>query len=127
MILTPAYPAFRSLPDYHFYDPLRAKDGYNEKLPDAATDAAGDATFNLGLQKYARATYRVHFLARAFEPDSGRSVAADNRDARVGAAVLGRLQGGRRYGTMCRAAVRAACRSSPSTPRRRRLPLPDSR
>jgi uncharacterized protein YfaS (alpha-2-macroglobulin family) len=75
--LTPAFPAFRQLPDYHFYDPLRAKDGYNEKLPDATTDAAGNAAFDLGLQKYARATYRVHFLARAFEPDSGRSVAAD--------------------------------------------------
>jgi uncharacterized protein YfaS (alpha-2-macroglobulin family) len=75
--LTPAYPAFRDLADYHFYDPLRAKDGYTEKLPDATTDAAGNTSFDLGLQKYARATYRVHFLARAFEPDSGRSVAAD--------------------------------------------------
>jgi alpha-2-macroglobulin len=77
LTLTPAYPAFHTLPDYHFYDPLRAKEGYNEKLPDARTDAAGNAAFDLGLQKYARATYRVHFLARAFEPGSGRSVAAD--------------------------------------------------
>ncbi len=77
LTLTPAYPAFHELPDYHFYDPLRAKDGYNEKLADAITDATGNASFDLGLQKYVRATYRVHFLARAFEPDSGRSVAAD--------------------------------------------------
>jgi len=77
LTLAPAYPAFRSLPDYRFYDPLRAKEGYNEKLRDAATDASGNAVFDLGLQKYAKATYRIHFLARAFEPEGGRSVAAE--------------------------------------------------
>jgi uncharacterized protein YfaS (alpha-2-macroglobulin family) len=75
--LTPAFPAFRSLPDYRFYDPLRAKEGYNDRLRDASTDAQGNATFDLGLQKYAKATYRVHLLARAFEPAGGRSVTAD--------------------------------------------------
>jgi alpha-2-macroglobulin len=77
MTLTPAFPAFRSLPDYRFYDPLRAKDGYNDRLHDADTDAEGNAAFDLGLQKYAKATYRVHLLARAFEPAGGRSVTAD--------------------------------------------------
>ncbi len=75
--LTPAFPAFRTLPDYRFYDPLRAKEGYNERLRDALTDPEGNATFDLGLQKYAKATYRVHLLARAFEPAGGRSVTAD--------------------------------------------------
>jgi len=75
--LTPAFPAFRSLPDYRFYDPRRAKEGYSDKLRDADTDEGGNATFDLGLQKYARATYRVHLLARAFEPAGGRSVTAD--------------------------------------------------
>ena len=77
LTLTPAYPAFRAFPDYRFYDPQRAKEGYTEKLHDAATDAVGNASFDLGLQKYAPATYRVHVLARAFEPEGGRSVAAD--------------------------------------------------
>jgi alpha-2-macroglobulin len=77
LTLTPAFPAFRSLPDYRFYDPLRAKDGYNDRLHDADTDAEGNAAFDLGLQKYAKATYRVHLLARAFEPSGGRSVTAD--------------------------------------------------
>jgi alpha-2-macroglobulin len=77
LTLTPAFPAFRSLPDYRFYDPLRAKDGYNDRLHDADTDAEGNTTFDLGLQKYAKATYRVHLLARAFEPAGGRSVTAD--------------------------------------------------
>ena len=77
LTLTPAYPAFRDLADFRFYDPLRAKEGYNEKLHDAITDATGNAAFDLGLEKYAKATYRAHVLARAFEPDSGRSVSTD--------------------------------------------------
>jgi len=77
LTLTPAFPAFHSLPDYRFYDPQRAKEGYNDKLRDAETDAEGNAAFDLGLQKYAKATYRVHLLARAFEAGGGRSVTAD--------------------------------------------------
>ena len=75
--LQPAYPAFRSFPDYRFYDPLRAKEGYSDKLTVGTTDEEGNAEFELGLERYARATYRLHFLARAFEPEGGRSVAAD--------------------------------------------------
>ena len=77
LTLTPAFPAFRNLSDYRFYDPLRAKEGYNDTLPEARTDANGNATIDLGLQKYAKATYRVHVLTRAFEPAGGRSVTAD--------------------------------------------------
>ena len=76
LTLTPAFPAFRSLPDYRFYDPMRAKEGYSDRLRDADTDTEGNASFDLGLQKYAKATYRVGLLARAFEPGSGRSVSA---------------------------------------------------
>ncbi|MEQ1516597.1 MAG: alpha-2-macroglobulin, partial [Usitatibacteraceae bacterium] len=77
LTLQPAFPAFRSYPDYRFYDPLRAKEGYSDKLTDGTTDDEGNAEFALGLDRYARATYRLHFLARAFEPEGGRSVAAD--------------------------------------------------
>ena len=77
LTLTPAFPAFRALPDYRFYDPLRAKEGYSDKLAEIETDTQGNAHVDLGLQKYARATYRVHLLARAFEPAGGRSVTAD--------------------------------------------------
>ena len=77
LTLQPAYPAFRSYPDHRFYDPLRAKEGYSDKLSEGSTDDDGNAEFELGLDRYARATYRLHFLARAFEPEGGRSVAAD--------------------------------------------------
>ena len=77
LTLQPTYPAFRSYPDHRFYDPLRAKEGYSDKLTEGTTDEEGNAEFELGLDRYARATYRLHFLARAFEPEGGRSVAAD--------------------------------------------------
>jgi uncharacterized protein YfaS (alpha-2-macroglobulin family) len=75
--LSPAFPAFKRYPDYKFYDPQRAREGYNEKPGEQTTNEKGDAEFDLGLEKYAKATYRVHFLARAFEPEGGRAVAAE--------------------------------------------------
>ena len=77
LTLTPAFPAFRAFPDYRFYDPQRAKEGYDDQLAPAETGTDGNVSFDLGLQKYAAATYRVLLLARAFEPAGGRSVTAD--------------------------------------------------
>lgn len=76
MVLRPAFPSFAAYPDYRFFDPKRAKEGYDEALSDATTDAKGDAAFKLDLKKYARATYQLSFLAKAYEPGSGRNVAA---------------------------------------------------
>jgi uncharacterized protein YfaS (alpha-2-macroglobulin family) len=75
--LSPAFPAFSRYPDYKFYDPQRAKEGYSAKLNDQATDDKGETTFDLGLNKYAKATYRVNFVARVFEAQGGRGVAAE--------------------------------------------------
>ncbi|MFJ2988765.1 alpha-2-macroglobulin [Collimonas sp. NPDC087041] len=77
LTLSPAFPAFRQFPDYKFYDPQRAKDGYSDQLGDQTTDDKGDASFDLGLSKYAKATYRLQVLARAYEPQGGRGVAAE--------------------------------------------------
>jgi uncharacterized protein YfaS (alpha-2-macroglobulin family) len=76
LTLRPAWPAFHSWPDYHFYDTRRAKDGYDEALQDGKTDDKGHAEFNLDLKKYADATYQLYFLVKAHEADGGRSVAA---------------------------------------------------
>lgn len=78
LTLSPAYPAFRAFADYQFYDPQRAKEGFNENLPEGKTDANGDADFDLKLSRYARATYRLSLLAKVFEPEGGRSVAAES-------------------------------------------------
>ena len=76
LTLAPAYPAFRSYPGYAFYDPQRAKESYSDKLADARTAANGEAEFDLGLDRFARATYRLTLLSRVFEPEGGRSVSA---------------------------------------------------
>jgi uncharacterized protein YfaS (alpha-2-macroglobulin family) len=75
--LTPAFPAFSRYPDYKFYDPQRAKEGYSAKLNDQKTNDKGETEFDLGLNKYAKATYRLLFVARAFEAAGGRGVAAE--------------------------------------------------
>ncbi|WP_232823630.1 alpha-2-macroglobulin [Dyella sp. C9] len=54
----------------------RAKEGYEDKLQDGKTDERGHAEFDLDLKKYADATYQLYFLAKAYEPEGGRSVAA---------------------------------------------------
>jgi uncharacterized protein YfaS (alpha-2-macroglobulin family) len=69
---------------YTFYDPQRAKEGYGDKLADGTTDANGDTEFDLGLGKYARATYRLHFLARC--------VRARGRPQRLGGGLEPRLR-----------------------------------
>jgi uncharacterized protein YfaS (alpha-2-macroglobulin family) len=76
LVLRPAFPEFAQWPGWQFHDPQLAKEGYDEALGDGTTDDEGDATFKLDLRKYAKATYQLSFLARAFEPGSGRNVAA---------------------------------------------------
>ncbi len=93
LVLRPAFPNFPAYPDYRFHDPQLAKEGYDEALTDQTTDDAGKASFKLDLTKYAKATYQLNFLARAFEPGSGRNVAAQastlvsNNDFLVGIKV----------------------------------------
>jgi alpha-2-macroglobulin len=75
--LQPAYPGFSQFPTYQFYDPLRGKDKHEEDLAKASTDAQGDVSFNLGMERFQNATFQLHLLAKAFEPEGGRSVSAE--------------------------------------------------
>ncbi|HKR37296.1 MAG TPA: alpha-2-macroglobulin [Steroidobacteraceae bacterium] len=77
LTLNPSIPAFRAFPDYKFYDPQFAREGYTEQLADTTTNAQGDATLALNLQRFARATYRMHLVAQGFEADGGRGVTAE--------------------------------------------------
>ncbi|MES1196390.1 MAG: MG2 domain-containing protein, partial [Steroidobacter sp.] len=77
MTLSPALPAFRNYPGYQFYDPQYAKEGFNEDLSEATTDDQGHAALTLNLQRFARATYRLHLVAQGFEADGGRGVTAE--------------------------------------------------
>ncbi len=76
LTLSPTFAAFRAWSDYQFYDLRHAKDGYTTQLQDGHTDDKGHAEFDLDLKKYADATYRLDFLAKAYEAEGGRNVAA---------------------------------------------------
>lgn len=77
LTLTPSIPSFRAYPDYQFHDPQYAREGFSEQLEDATTDAQGKATLSLNLQRFAKATYRVHLVSQGFEADGGRGVTAE--------------------------------------------------
>lgn len=74
--LEPAFPEFKAWQGWHFYDIRRARQGYEQDLADQHTDAKGHAAFDLGLAKYADATYRLTFLTKVYEAGGGRNVAA---------------------------------------------------
>lgn len=78
MTLTPTLPAFAKYKDFTFQDRFKLKDAFSEKLPEAITDANGEAEINLNLQRFARATYRLYVSAKVFEAAAGRSVTAES-------------------------------------------------
>ncbi len=77
LTLSPVLPLFRSWPEHAFFDPQRAKEGYSEPLGEQTTNAEGIAEFPLDLSKYGTASYRLHFLAKGYEAEGGRGVAAE--------------------------------------------------
>ena len=79
LTLSPAFPVFRGFTDYAFFDPQRAKDKQVDELGSVQTSAEGKAEFDLRLSRFEAATYQVHVLAKAFEPEGGRSVAAETQ------------------------------------------------
>lgn len=76
--LSPGYPAFRAYKDYTFFDPLRAKRGFSERLPDQQTNDQGEAEFALNLGRFEKATYQLRFVAEGFEAAGGRGVVAES-------------------------------------------------
>jgi uncharacterized protein YfaS (alpha-2-macroglobulin family) len=77
MTLSPTWPSFRAYRDYAFFDPNHAKDGYSEPLGEKQTDEKGEVTYPLDLFKYGTSTYRLQILAKGYEAEGGRSVAAE--------------------------------------------------
>ena len=75
--LRPWAPRFGRFADYTFFDPLRAKEGHQETLPEVTTDDAGDAEIPLGLGRFAAATYHLSLVVEGFEAEGGRSVTAE--------------------------------------------------
>ena len=76
MSLAPAFPSFSGWPDYQFYDPQATKQTFDEPLAPATTNDKGEAVFDLNLQRFARATYRLEVSTEGFEADGGRGVSS---------------------------------------------------
>lgn len=76
--LSPAFPAFRQYADYRFVDPLHAKNSFTDRLQDRQSDDKGSAEFELNLERFEKATYRLRFAAEGFEAEGGRSVVSES-------------------------------------------------
>lgn len=76
--LVPSYPSFQLYKEWSFHDPMRSKKSFDEQLGEQTTDESGNATFDLGLDKFESASYLLRFVAEGFEADGGRSVLASN-------------------------------------------------
>ncbi|HLD68075.1 MAG TPA: MG2 domain-containing protein, partial [Pseudomonas sp.] len=78
MTLSPAYAAFEEHADYRFRLNDSLSESSTEELPDAQIDDQGETLLDLKLQRYAASTYRLSLLARVFEAEGGRNVAAQS-------------------------------------------------
>lgn len=82
ILLSPQSVHFDEYPDYIFADPLRdpARPAkvFTETLKDERTDEKGQAHFDLSLQRFEKATYKLTFYAEGFEAEGGRSVATQS-------------------------------------------------
>jgi uncharacterized protein YfaS (alpha-2-macroglobulin family) len=76
--LSPVLPRFDRYPDYRFQIGEVVKEPYHETLAATMTDDKGNTELNLNLQRFAGRAYRLNVLARAFEAEGGRGVAAQN-------------------------------------------------
>jgi hypothetical protein len=76
--LSPVLPRFDAYPDYRFQIGEVVKEPYHETLAATVTDDKGNTELNLDLKRFAGRAYRLSVLARAFEAEGGRSVAAQN-------------------------------------------------
>lgn len=78
ILLEPKPVEFKEFPDYRFVDPLidpkKPAKVFTESLSEAKTDAKGEASFKLNLERFDKATYQLTFFAEGFEAEGGRSV-----------------------------------------------------
>jgi uncharacterized protein YfaS (alpha-2-macroglobulin family) len=78
MSLTAAFPSFARYADHRFSIGENIKEPFHETLPESVADDKGIATFRPDLGRFTGRAYRINFLARAFEAEGGRNVAAQS-------------------------------------------------
>lgn len=78
LLLAPQHVQFKEFPNYTFFDPLfdpnKPPKVFNEELTEKQTDDQGQATFDLKLDRFDKATYQLTVFAEGFEAEGGRSV-----------------------------------------------------
>jgi uncharacterized protein YfaS (alpha-2-macroglobulin family) len=74
--LNPTYPYFSQYKQFHFFDPMQTDKTFTESLGTVETDDKGEVQFDLGLEKFAKATYQLKVTAEGFEAEGGRGVIA---------------------------------------------------
>lgn len=79
ILLTPKAVTFTAFPNYIFVDPLLNPKSppkvFTDTLADVRTNSQGQATLDLKLDRFDKATYQLTLFAEGFEADGGRSVA----------------------------------------------------
>ena len=78
MTLSPAYAGFAEYPEHRFRINDSLSDSNTEELAEGQTDDNGELSLDLRLNRYAARTYRLSLLARVFEAEGGRNVAAQS-------------------------------------------------
>lgn len=78
MRLDPGYIRFNKYKDFSFRDPFISKESYVERMDDATTDENGYARFNIDMERFAPASYRLVFTADGYEKESGRSTSTSS-------------------------------------------------
>jgi uncharacterized protein YfaS (alpha-2-macroglobulin family) len=76
MSLTAALPMFSRYPDHRFSIGETLNEPFHESLPGTVADDKGIATFRPDLGRFTGRAYRLNLLARAYEAEGGRNVAA---------------------------------------------------
>jgi alpha-2-macroglobulin len=75
--LVPTIPSFPGYSDLRFYDPLKSQKMIQEPLGELKTDDEGRVIFDLGLERFEAASYRIVVTTEGFEAESGRSVSSE--------------------------------------------------
>ncbi len=88
MSLTAALPMFARYPEHRFQVGEALNEPFHESLPATVADDKGVAAFQPDLGRFTGRAYRLNLLARAFEAEGGRSVAAQNSAIVSNAAYL---------------------------------------
>jgi len=78
MSLTAVLPKFTRYTDYRFQIGEFLNEPFHETLAPTVTDDKGVAEFHPDLGRFTGRAYRLNILARAFEAEGGRNVAAQN-------------------------------------------------